>query len=223
MMGRTDSAPVKGGTLASFEPVQALSLERLYRPADLSAVPFQTTKDLQPTVGLVGQQRALEALRFGTRIEKPGFNLFVTGSSGMRMQRAVESVLHQIPTDEPRPSDWVYVNNFAEANKPVAIELPPGRAAEFQSAMHELIDDLKTAMPAVFESEDYQTRRSAIDQAFQAKQAEAFTTLRDKAAEKSIVVRPRRGWTLPPHADLPKWHPPPPAEQYLPAPSAPQG
>ena len=51
--------------------------------------------------------------------------------------------------------------------------------------MRELVDDLKTALPAVFESEDYQTRREAIDQAFQAKEGEAFSALRDKAAGKS--------------------------------------
>ena len=146
--------------------VSALAADRLYRSADLSTLEFGSTKDLQPSVGLVGQQRALDALGFGTRIDKPGFNLFVIGSAGMRMQRAVESVLHQMPIDKPRPSDWVYVNTFSEANKPVAIELPAGRAIDFPNAMHELIDDLKTAIPAVFESDDYQTRRSAIDQAF---------------------------------------------------------
>jgi lon-related putative ATP-dependent protease len=199
MAGPRERASIKDGPPEPFGSVEALAAERLYRPADLSTIAFQTSEDLQPTVGLVGQRRAVEALHFGAQIDKPGFNLFVIGSNGMRMQRAVESVLHQIPTDKPRPSDWVYVNNFAETNKPVAIELPAGRAVEFQGAMHELIDDLKTAIPAVFESEDYQTRRSAIDQAFQAKQAEAFSALRDKAAEKEIVIlRTPMGFALAP-------------------------
>ena len=65
-----------------------------------------------------------------------------------------------------------------------------------------LVDDLKTALPAVFEGEDYQTRREAIDQAFQAKQGEAFSALRDKAAEKSIVIlRTPVGFALAPARD----------------------
>ena len=65
--------------------------------------------------------------------------------------------------------------------------------------MHELIDDLKIALPAVFQSEDYQTRRSAIDESFQKKQGEAFSALRDKAAAKSIViVRTPFGFALAP-------------------------
>jgi hypothetical protein len=86
----------------------------LYRPADLSGLAFQTTDDLATIDGLVGQQRALSALEFGTRIRRPGFNLFVIGPSGARMQRAVESVLRSAPPPEAAPIDWVYVNNFAD-------------------------------------------------------------------------------------------------------------
>ena len=118
------------------------------------------------------------------------------------MQQAVGSVLRQAAQEMPSPPDWVYVNNFSEPHKPIAIELPPGRALEFRDAMRELVDDLKTALPAVFESEDYQTRREAIDQAFQAKQGEAFSALRDKAAEKSIVIlRTPVGFALAPARD----------------------
>jgi hypothetical protein len=47
------------------------------------------------------------------------------------------------------PPDWVYVNNFVNATKPVAIELPAGQAPKFNHAMRGLIEDLKTALPAV--------------------------------------------------------------------------
>ena len=68
--------------------------------------------------------------------------------------------------------------------------------------MHGLIDDLKTALPALFESEDYQTRRGAIDQTFQSKQGDAFSALRDKAAEKNIVLlRTPLGFALAPAQD----------------------
>ena len=176
-----------------------LPVERLYRLADLSAMPFETTADIEPIDGLVGQERAHTAIRFGARIDKQGFNLFVIGSSGARMQQAVKTLLQQEASTKPRPADWVYVNNFAEPHKPIGISLPAGRAVQFRDAMHALIDDLKTALPAVFESEDYQTRRGVIDQAFQAKQGEAFSALRDKAAGKNIaILRTPMGFALVP-------------------------
>jgi lon-related putative ATP-dependent protease len=115
------------------------------------------------------------------------------------MQDAVKAVLVSEAQTRPPPSDWVYVNNFSDPDKPTALELPAGRARKFASSMRELIDDFKAALPAVFQSEDYQTRRGAIDEAFQKKQGEAFSTLREKAAAKSVViVRTPFGFALAP-------------------------
>lgn len=183
-------------------PVRPLTAAQLYRPADLSGLAFSTTAELQPIDGLVGQSRAVEAIRFGTQVSKTGFNLFVIGPPGVRMQDAVKAMLAAEAAGKPSPSDWVYVNNFTDPEKPIAIELAAGRARDFHEAMHKLIDDLKSALPAVFQSEDYQTRQSAIDESFQKRQGEAFSALRDKAAEKDIaLLRTPLGFALAPVKD----------------------
>jgi lon-related putative ATP-dependent protease len=191
--------PDQSEAVTDVSCIPPLSPDRLHRRADVSNLLFTTTAELKPVDGLIGQERALDAIDFGTRINKPGFNLFVIGPHGARMQEAVKAVLLKEAHARQSPSDWVYVNNFENAEKPVAIELPAGRARQFAAAMHELIDDLKTALPAVFQSEDYQTRKSAIDDSFQKKQGEAFSALRDKAGEKGIViVRTPFGFALAP-------------------------
>ncbi len=180
-------------------PVAPLEAGRLYRATDLSNLTFSTTADLSPIDGLVGQARALEAIQFGTRVDKAGFNLFVIGPNGARMHEAVKALLAKERRARRSPSDWVYVNNFADPDRPVAIELPNGRAREFHGAMHKLIDDLSAALPGVFQSEDYQSRRGAIDESLQRKQAEAFSALREKAAEKNVVLlRTPLGFALAP-------------------------
>jgi lon-related putative ATP-dependent protease len=187
---------------APADAVKPLAAERMYRRADLSALPFQTTNDLDPVRGIVGQRRAVDAIAFGTRVRQPGFNLFVIGADGSRMQRAVESLLKEAGPAKADLSDWVYVNNFADPRKPLAIKLPRGRAVQFHDAMHELVDDLKTALPAVFQSEDYQARRGAIDQSFQSKQGEAFSALHERAAAKNIaILRTPMGFALAPMHD----------------------
>ena len=179
--------------------IQPLPTVQLYRPTELANLAFSTTAELQPIEGLFGQARAFEAIQFGTQVDKAGFNLFVIGPNGARMQEAVKALLADEARAKPRPSDWVYVNNFADVERPIAIELPASRAREFHDAMHKLIDDLKSALPAVFQSEDYQTRRTAIDDSFQKKQGAAFSTLRAKAAEKNIVIlRTPLGFALAP-------------------------
>lgn len=180
----------------------ALPVALLYRHADASTLNFKTTAELKPLDGPVSQQRALGALELGTKIRKPGFNLFVTGSAGSRMQKVVETLLKNARWDRPHPDDWVYVNNFADSRKPTAIRLPPGRAAELRTTMDEVIDDLKVALPALFESEDYQARRTAIDQKFQSKQSDAFSSLGDKAAAANMaVLRTPMGFMIAPVRD----------------------
>ena len=173
--------------LAGAAPA-ALPAERLYRRCDPARLSFATTAELAPLDGLVGQARAFEAIGVASKIDKKGFNLFVIGPNALGMQEAVRSALAADAGARPSPFDWVYVNNFAHPDRPVAIELPPGRAPSFKEAMRKLIDDLKIAAPAAFQSEDYQTRRAAIDEAFQKKQFEAFSALREKASAKSIVL-----------------------------------
>ena len=202
---KSDDPPAKPeagmASVASSPPGNFIPLpaEQLYRRADLSRLSFDTTADLQPIETPIGQERALGAIDFGARIDKPGFNLFVIGPTGARMQDAVKAVLGEEAQGRPAPPDWVYVNNFVDPDRPAALELPAGRARNFAASMRQLIDDLKTALPTVFRSEDYQTRRSAIDEAFQKKQGEAFSSLREKAAEKSVViVRTPFGFALAP-------------------------
>jgi len=191
-----------GTPLTHSAPPAPLSIKQMYRRADLSKLPFQTTDDIKPPGGIVGQKRAVDAIDFGTRMHQPGFNLFVIGPDGTRMHGAVQSLLKDRIAERPELSDWVYVNNFSDPRKPVAIKLPAGRAIHFREAMRELIDDLKTALPAVFQSEDYQARRGAIDQAFQAKQQAAFSALHEKAAAKNIaILRTPMGFALAPMQD----------------------
>jgi hypothetical protein len=50
------------------------------------------------------------------------------------MRQAVEAVLKGLAPSRAVPSDWVYVNNFSDARRPVAIALPAmGRRLQIQA------------------------------------------------------------------------------------------
>jgi hypothetical protein len=117
-----------------------VATDQLYRRADLSALPFATTEDLKPIDGFLGQERALDAIRLSAGVDKAGFNLFAIGRLEARMREAVKAVLQDSAAERPTPGDWVYVNNFTDARRPIAISLPAGGAPVFRSAMDGLID-----------------------------------------------------------------------------------
>ena len=176
--------------------------ERLYRAADLSALPFATTADLAPLPGLADQPRAREAIRLGTAMARDGFNIFATGATGARLQQALRDVLDRDAHARPEPPDWAYINNFADPQRPIALSLPPGRAPLLQHAIHELVDDLRSILPAVFEGDDYQKRRAALLQSIQARGEAGFTALNQKATEAGIaILRTPMGFAMAPMRD----------------------
>ncbi|WP_297366750.1 Lon protease family protein [Acidocella sp.] len=175
---------------------------RLYRPADLSQLAFATTAELTPLPGLAEQPRAREAISLGTGIVHGGFNIFAIGPGGLRIQRSIRHLAEDTARALPPARDWVYVNNFAEPHRPTALALPSGRAPVLQKAIHNLIEDLRAALPALFESEDYQKRRAAVEQSIQAKTEQAFAGLSEKAAAHEIaLLRTPMGFGLAPMRD----------------------
>ena len=100
------------------------------------------------------------------------------------------------------PCDWVYVNNFDKPYKPIAIPLPRMRAQRLSKAMVRVIDELRSGIPGIFEAEEYQRRRRAIDEQFRSSQEEALEELNKKAEAQDIaVLRSPTGFAMAPAPD----------------------
>ncbi len=182
--------------------IDPLPAELLYRACDHAQFDFATTADLTDEQLLIGQERALEALRFGTAIRRQGFNIFVLGQHGAGKHAAVEAFLRAQALHQPAPSDWAYVNNFRVPHKPVALSMVAGVACQLKDGMAHVIDDLKLTIPALLESEEYQNRRQTIDEEFRERQEAAFEGLRAKAEAQDItLMRTPSGFALAPSHD----------------------
>ncbi len=179
-----------------------VAVERLRRTVDPARLGFQSTAELDPVHGLIGQERAQKAIQFGVSIKQPDFNLFVVGPPESGKSTAVQAFLDTRVKAEPSPSDWVYVNNFKDADKPRAIALPQGQAEPFAKAMLAAIDELKVTVLALFEGEDYQLRSRAIDEEFRGQQEKALDVFSEKAKGDGIaVLRTPTGFAMAPLQD----------------------
>ncbi len=149
------------------EPVAGLRLapDALTRPFHPDQFNFQTTDELEPFLGVLGQERAVEALQFGVAMPRPGYNVYVMGESGTGRFSFVNRYLKAEGKRLETPADWVYVNNFDEPREPRVLQLPPGRASEFIEDVGQLIANLLATFPAVFEHPSFQQKKSAIDRA----------------------------------------------------------
>jgi lon-related putative ATP-dependent protease len=171
--------------MPSFPPLQP---SQLYQPCDLEQFGFQTTAELEDLAEIIGQMRAMDAVRFGAGIRREGYNLFVLGPTGMGKRSMVRQVLEQRARDEQQPSDWCYINNFPQPHQPQALKLPPGKGAELRRHMAQLVEDLRTAIPALFESDEYRAKTEAIQEAFNKRREQAFKEVGEEAEKQEIVL-----------------------------------
>ena len=172
---------------------------KLYHPTDLDQLSFSTTDELEVLTEVIGQPRAVEAMRFGMGIEDKGFNIYAMGPSGIGKRPLMRRFFEERAKDEPAPSDWCYVKNFEDDNKPLVIELPAGKGVEFRDDMDELVEQFSTALSAAFESEEYQSRRQSIMEEFQERQQQAFQELQRRAREEDVrLIRTPAGLAVAP-------------------------
>src|SRR5512139_4316092 len=124
---------------------RTLSPEDLCRRCDASRLAFRTTAELEDLDLPLGQDRAAEALRFGTAIRQDGYNVFALGPPGVGKESLVRRVVERRAAAEPAPPDWCYLYNFEDRHRPRAVELPAGRAVRFRGDMQKLVEELRVA------------------------------------------------------------------------------
>ncbi|NLF73706.1 MAG: AAA family ATPase [Candidatus Anammoximicrobium sp.] len=179
--------------------IRSLPATALRWRCDPEGFDFETTEALEELDEFVGQTRALDAVRFGITIRREGYNLYVLGPPGVGKRTIVQSFLEAKSADEPKPDDWVYVNNFDNPHQPRALRLPPGRGPTLVEDLGILFEDLHTAIPAALELEEHRNRLQEIEAEVKERQSQAFESLADKAAQREIrLIRTPAGFALAP-------------------------
>ncbi len=165
-----------------------LAPDALTRPFDPSQFNFTNTDELEPFLGVLGQERAVEALQFGVAMPRPGYNVYVMGEPGTGRFSFVRRYLRAEGKRLQTPADWLYINNFDEPREPRVLKLEPGSAAAFIADINQLIDNLLATFPAVFEHPSFQQKKSAIDRAFNQRYDKALDIIEKLALEKEIAL-----------------------------------
>jgi lon-related putative ATP-dependent protease len=174
--------------LAKMNTVLPLEAQQLHQPCDPDQFAFETTADLQDLEEVIGQERAVDALRFGIGIQQKGYNLFALGPNGTGKYTSVFNSVSTRAKAEPVPSDWCYVFNFSQPDRPEALRLPAGQGTTLRQEMKRLVEELYVVIPAAFEGDDYQNQRRAIESKFQDKQESALDDIRKEAESSEIAL-----------------------------------
>jgi len=168
--------------------VEALRVSEVYRACPEEALGFEVTSELESLDLLSGHARAKEALAFGTSIRSDGFNLFVLGQPGHGKHSLVGRYLIDRSRNESPPPDWCYLYNFEDPSVPLYLQLPPGMGRQLRRDIEALVEELRGAIPAVFESDEYQNRLQEMKQAMGERQRDAIEAVRREAREQGILL-----------------------------------
>lgn len=161
------------------------------------AVSEQTTKASAPGVpdsgeddefGIIGQPRALRALRMALKIRNRGYNVIVTGPAGVGKRTAVKRVLAGSTADMSGLRDIAYVHNFSCPAEPRVLYFEPGTAQEFRSGLADCVAQIKLEIELLTEDRNYVSERDALLQSVQTREAQSIAEFEDRVGRAGFRV-----------------------------------
>lgn len=169
-------------------PAAELSVEQLRWRCDSSFLGIETTNDVKPIGEIIGQPRALKALRLGLGMRHLGYNIFVAGPSGTGRTTTIKRLLAEFSAQTASLEDKLYVHNFKNPDMPMLLCLPAGQGAAFRDDMKHLVATLMKVIPATLDSSTYQERRKAIIEKFQEEQKVIIRALEEEVKARGFAV-----------------------------------
>ena len=169
----------------SYAEVPVEKLRWRLDPAKLS---FETTADLKPLKEIIGQHRGVQAFRFGINMDKPGYNVFVTGAAGSGRMATVKRLLEEMSKKDQAPDDLCYVNCFKDPETPILIRLPGGVGSTFKRDVKWLVETLQKEIPQLFESQEYINMKKEITETYERQANGFFKSLDQKVKEEGFAI-----------------------------------
>jgi ATP-dependent Lon protease len=163
-----------------------LQVRKLRWQCDPKSLGIKSTNDIQPTREIIGQERALRALRIGLEMEHDGYNIFVTGITGTGRTTTIKRLLQDFEKKPGQMKDHCYLYNFKNPDAPIAISLPSGQGRGLKQDMENFIKELLRDVPAVYESQRYQQARKNLIMHFQERQKSVLKDFERRVKERGF-------------------------------------
>ena len=149
---------------------------------------FDTTTDLKPIEGIIGQERALKALKLGVELKAPGYNIFVTGLSGTGKFTTIKKMLESISPDCSSLHDYAYVNNFEDQDRPTLLVFPAGNGIKFKNDLSRSIKFLQERIPQVLTGNPFLEKKKKIVSEFGQLQQKIMSSFEDKLKKDNFTL-----------------------------------
>jgi len=166
---------------------------------DAEWLPFESTDEVEPATGIVGQDDAVEALRFGLEFAAPGQNIFVRGLTGTGRTSLVRQLMEELRPPAGELKDYCYVHNFERPERPRLITLAPRKGSLLRDRMERLVEFLTRDLAPRLGTDAVRARRAVLDEAAQREIRELGRPFEDELRQNGLALVPLRvGQTVQP-------------------------
>jgi hypothetical protein len=116
----------------------------------------KSTKEYSPKPIFFSQERVEKAFETGLKVNKEGYNIYVSGEDGIGRTTYTKMKLEEYSKNLPVPEDIIYYHNFEDPYKPRVLIVKSGLGKKLESSINEIIEKLKKEVYKVFESKEYE-------------------------------------------------------------------
>ncbi len=166
-----------------------IPVAKLKESCPIELFDFDTTEEIKPLVGIIGQDRARRAVEFGLNVKNKGYNIYIAGLPGTGKTSYARSIIAEKAKEGATPDDWCYLYNFKEPESPIALRLPAGVGKNLQEDMANLIEELKQDVPKIFESKEFDKSKSEIMENYKRESTKHLTELEQYAKSESLLLQ----------------------------------
>jgi lon-related putative ATP-dependent protease len=167
-----------------------LAIDELRATIKPEEFPFEDTVSLESLEEkIVGQERAIDAIKFGMGMKRPGYHIYIAGPPKAGLTYMAKTFIEEKAKEESTPPDWCYVYNFKEKDSPRSLQVKTGNGKKLSKDMEEFVKALQSRIPDLFNSDDYGARDKEIHASFDRKKQELMDQLSLEARQEGFIIQ----------------------------------
>ncbi len=152
--------------------IAPLATSRLHATFDPARIPWEDSRAIPLPRNGNGrknpfQPRAMQALNLALQIRTTGYNVYLSGEADLGRSYMLLSYLRPQARKAATPPDLVYVQNFADPDRPSLLALPAGQGKKFKQSLKETLENIGKELARRFEATTYVKQRAKLVDQFQ--------------------------------------------------------
>lgn len=148
----------------------------------------ETSPRSDSSFGIIGQERAIQALQMAISIPSKGYNIFASGIAGTGKRTAVNHILGAQKLRPELLKDIVYVHNMVQEDSPIALYFAPGRAKQFKKALRRFVLSIRELALGIKHRSGFKEARDKIILETESEENQILFDFEDRMGQEGFTI-----------------------------------